>query len=143
MLLYRIAKEKYLLTLTGRGKSFRDGARWNEAGLPVLYFASSASVALLEMANYIPSPRLVPQSYRLGIYEIPDDVGIETLAIAEMPPDWATYPYPASTQAIGNEWLQSARSLCLQGPQCCSSCWLGDDCCRQSPPSRSRSNSPA
>ena len=116
MLLYRITKEKYLLALTGRGKSFINGARWNNAGLPVLYFASSPGVALLEMANYIPSPRLVPKSYRLGIYEVPPDIHFETLAITDMPPDWAIYPYPVSTQVIGSQWLRSLQSLCLQVP---------------------------
>lgn len=90
--------------------------RWNQPGLPVLYFASSPGVALLEMANYIPSPRLVPQSYQLGICELPDDVSCETITIEQMPQDWAKYPYPASTQKLGSEWLTRSTSLCLRVP---------------------------
>ncbi|MEM9154933.1 MAG: RES family NAD+ phosphorylase [Cyanobacteria bacterium P01_F01_bin.33] len=116
MRLYRIAKEKYLASFSGRGKSFLDGARWNQPGFSVLYFAPSPAVALLEMANYLPSPRLVPKNYRLGIYELPDEVSCKTLEIADMPPDWAKYPYPASTQAIGSEWLREGASLCLFVP---------------------------
>jgi hypothetical protein len=63
MRLYRICPEAYLKDLSILGGSYRDGARWNSPGYPVLYFALSASTALLEMANYIPSPRLVPPSY--------------------------------------------------------------------------------
>nr|WP_255346721.1 RES family NAD+ phosphorylase [Synechococcus sp. PCC 7336] len=111
-----MVKEKYLDNFSGQGKSFIDGARWNQPGLPVLYFASSPAVALLEMANYLPSPRLVPKSYRLGIYELPEDVSCETLTIAQMPKDWAKYPYPASTQAMGSDWLTRSTSLCLLVP---------------------------
>jgi RES domain-containing protein len=116
MRLYRITKEKYLKNLAGKGKSFLDGARWNSPGIPVLYFASSASVALLEMANYLPSPRLVPTNYKLGIYELPDTVSSQTLSIQNMPPDWAEYPYPVSTQKIGSQWLTDNSSLCLFVP---------------------------
>lgn len=93
-----------------------DGARWNRARLPVLYFASSPAVALLEMANYLPSPRLVPKSYRLGIYQLPDPTSCVTLSTEQMPEDWAQYPYPASTQEIGSEWLIEMKSLCLFVP---------------------------
>ena len=48
------------------GASYRDGARWNEPGFPVVYFAEIPSVVMLEMAHYLPSPRLVPLGYRLG-----------------------------------------------------------------------------
>lgn len=60
MQLFRICPEPYLENPSGPGGSHQDGARWNSPGHPVLYFALSASTALLEMANYIPSPRLVP-----------------------------------------------------------------------------------
>lgn len=64
MRLFRICPEQYLENYSGLGASYRDGARWNKAGIPVLYFALSPAVALLEMGNYLPSPRLVPKSYR-------------------------------------------------------------------------------
>ena len=116
MRLYRITKEKYLENFTGEGKSFTDGARWNLPGIRVLYFATTPSVALLEMANYLPSPRLVPPSYRLGIYELPDTFSSKILKVEDLPTDWANYPYPLSTQKIGSEWLVSSDRLCLFVP---------------------------
>ena len=116
MRLYRITKEKYLDDFSGQGKSFMDGGRWNQPGLAALYFAASPAVALLELANYLPLPRLVPKSYRLGIYELPDEVPSETLTIEQMPLDWAQYPYPGGTQAMGGNWLMRATSLCLHVP---------------------------
>lgn len=105
MRLYRIGRLEYLENFTGLGASYRDGARWNEAGVPALYFSETASVAMLEMANYLPSPRLIPSSYRLGIYDLPDDTPTDRWPISALPPDWRDFPYPKSTRQMGTDWL--------------------------------------
>lgn len=116
MRLYRICPERYLEDYSGRGASYRDGARWNSPGHPVLYFACSAATALLELANYLPSPRLVPADYRLGVYELPDEVVQETLPRTTLPPDWAAYPYPEATRCQGDAWLKARKHLILLVP---------------------------
>ncbi len=113
MQLYRICPEQFLEDYRGRGASFQGGARWNKAGLPALYFAASASVAMLEMAHYLPSPRLVPPSYRLGTYEIGSGAAIDQWPVEELPDDWNSFPYPASTQVLGSSWLVAAQSAFL------------------------------
>jgi RES domain-containing protein len=114
--LFRITRIKYLENFTGKGGSFLNGARWNTSGIPVLYFASTPSVALLEMANYLPNPRLIPADYRLGIYHLPDTVSSQTLTVNNLPQDWSRYPYPSSTQKIGSQWLNEGGSLILFVP---------------------------
>lgn len=116
MRLYRICPERFLEDYSGRGASFRDGARWNSPGRPVLYFGCSAATALLEMANYLPSPRLVPADYRLGVYELPDSVAAHTLPREALPADWAVYPYPEATRRAGDAWLKAGRHLILLVP---------------------------
>ncbi len=116
MQLYRICPQAYLQDFSGLGASYKDGARWNSAGLPVLYFALSPATALLEMANYIPSPRLVPPSYRMGIYELPEQVKLDQLSSKQLPDDWAQYPYPKSTQILGDQWLNAGEALGLLVP---------------------------
>jgi RES domain-containing protein len=116
MQLFRICPEPYLENLSGLGGSYQDGARWNSPGHPVLYFALSASTALLEMANYIPSPRLVPSAYRLGVYELPESSSVMELPPDDLPADWAVFPHPRSTRKIGDRWLQSRASLVLIVP---------------------------
>ncbi len=118
MLLYRIAPESYLENYQGLGASYKDGARWNKAGEPVLYFALSSATALLEMANYIPSPHLVPKSYRLGVYQLPDDIKYDTLSDKKLPDDWAKFPYPLSTQTLGSQWLAKNKALLMIVPSC-------------------------
>jgi RES domain-containing protein len=117
MQLYRIGPARWLPVLNGRGASFEEGGRWNEPGDPVLYLGTSVSVAMLEMGNYLPSPRLVPASYRIGIFEVPDDT-IDRWALADLPDDWNLYPHPTSTRALGSAWLRANRNLVLLLPSC-------------------------
>lgn len=126
MQLYRITKKQYLEVYTGLGGSYEDGARWNCPGTPVLYFALSASVAMLEMANYTSSPRLVPPSYRLGIYEVVNTAPIDKLERSDWPADWSEFPYPSSTQNIGDAWLKKADRFGLILPSCAIPDGLGE-----------------
>ena len=70
----------------------------------------------MELANYIPSPRLIPEDYHLGIYNLPDIAPIYTLPENNLPNDWAAFPYPTSTQTIGGDWLSAGRELGLLVP---------------------------
>jgi RES domain-containing protein len=116
MQLYRICPEKYLEDYSGLGASYQDGARWNVQGVPVLYFATSASLAMLELANYLPSPRLLPTHYRLGIYSLSSRIKADTLCVTDLPPQWNQYPYPAATQQLGTAWLKEKKRLVLRVP---------------------------
>tara|TARA_R110000851_G_scaffold44082_4_gene108574 strand:+ start:656 stop:1135 length:480 start_codon:yes stop_codon:yes gene_type:complete len=104
MRIYRITSEKHLESYNGLGASYLDGARWNNKGYPVMYFAMSASVAMLEMANYYPLPKFIPKNFILGIYEIPDQL-LAQFDLSLLPDDWNVYPYPSSTRKLGSEWL--------------------------------------
>lgn len=116
MRLYRICPERFLENYQGLGASYQDGARWNSPCHPALYFALSPATAMLEMANYLPSPRLVPADYRLGICELPDTITIDELSAKQLPNNWAVYPYPTSTQQLGDQWLGYGNSLALLVP---------------------------
>lgn len=116
MYLFRIAPGRFLEDLSGKGASYTQGGRWNRAGVPVIYMAPSASTAMLEMANYLPSPQLVPKAYRIGLYELPDDIPLDSLAPELVPRDWNRYPYPASTQELGTRWHQKGSALGLRVP---------------------------
>ena len=116
MRLYRIAPERFLEDYRGLGASYRYGARWNLPGQPVLYFGAAAGIALLEMANYLPSPRLVPEDYRLGVYEISDLLEMERWHIDSLPTNWNAYPHRAETQKMGNQWLTECRAAVLKVP---------------------------
>ena len=116
MRLYRICRADHLEDHHGRGVSYRHGGRWNEPGVSVLYFAATASVAMLEMANYLPSPRLVPTGYRLGVYEMAGNPSEDRWTTEDLPADWDRFPYPRSTQRMGSDWLTRGEAPLLVLP---------------------------
>ena len=116
MRLYRICHADHLENHHGLGVSYRRGGRWNEPGVPLLYFAATAGVAMLEMANYLPSPRFVPTGYRLGVYEVAGRPSVERWAVEDLPTDWDRFPYPRSTQRMGSDWLTGGGAALLMLP---------------------------
>jgi len=115
--LYRITKQAWLEDYQGRGgDSYRHGARFNLANTPVLYFSETPAVAMLEMGHYLPSPQLVPASYRLGVYQLPDDVAQEEIALSDLPPGWHQYPSLPAVQQLGDHRLQQGHSLIIWLP---------------------------
>lgn len=120
MQLYRIAHKRHIDDLSGMGKSYERGGRWNAPGHPVLYFGTSASVAMLEMGNYMPTPRMVPRDFVIGIFEV-EDPGVARLALEELPQGWDDFPYPASTQRLGSDFLSRGEHLVLRVPSTASS----------------------
>lgn len=116
MRIYRICRAEHLENFEGQGASFRHGGRWNRAGVPVLYFAESASVAMLEMANYLPSPRLVPAAYRLGVYEVASSASVKRWRVDDLPKDWDEFPHSPWTQQEGTEWLLHGKESLLSVP---------------------------
>ena len=116
MRLHRITHQEHIRDLRGLGASYESGGRWNEPGVPALYFAETAAVAMLEMANYLPSPRLVPASYRMGVFELSADVSVERWSRDQLPEDWRDFPYPASTQRRGTDWLLRGEAPCIAIP---------------------------
>ena len=125
MRLYRICHVRYLEDLRGLGASYRDGARWNEPGFPIVYFAETPSVAMLEMAHYLPSPRLVPPGYRLGVYEVGDEVALERWHVRDLPEGWDRYPHPRSTRRMGTSWLMRKEAPLLAVPSAGGTRWPG------------------
>jgi RES domain-containing protein len=116
MKLYRVTNKTYADDFSGRGASFEEGARWNSAGHPVIYFGLDMATALVEAANYHPSPRLMPATHCKAIYELTSVCSIERIDLAQLPPDWQAMPYPASTQKLGDDFLDANRALLLLLP---------------------------
>lgn len=67
-------------------------------------------------ANYLPSPRPVPASYRQGIYKHSGRATVDTWAVEDFPAKWNEYPYPAATQRLGAAWLRSGTRVALRVP---------------------------
>jgi RES domain-containing protein len=103
VLAWRLCREPFA-DLAGEGAR-RYGGRWNTAGRALVYAASSAALAVLEVRVHLDLPlELLPDDYVLLAIEL-GDVAIEELT--RMPAD------PAS---FGDKWLAEQRSPVLQVP---------------------------
>lgn len=113
MELYRCAKCKYILDLSGEG-AFRFGGRWNSKGVRMLYAASNPALALLETlvhtVTYVPG-----MDFCMLRMETQVD-SIQTTAIKDLPADWSVAPSPDHLKRIGDEFIKEGKFLMLKVP---------------------------
>ncbi|MCF8364605.1 MAG: RES family NAD+ phosphorylase [Bacteroidales bacterium] len=114
MISYRIAKAEYVSDLSGRGAE-KAGGRWNSKGLPVLYSSASRALAAMELAVHLPFG-LLPRNYKIVTIEFTEHFGIFEFDQNQLPENWRQYPFPSSTQKIGNFWLKSLSEMVMKVP---------------------------
>lgn len=111
---WRIVKTKYAADPFS-GQSAGDyGGRWNSVGTRVVYTASSASLALLEVLVHLGSSRTLP-SYSLIKAVFEEDI-VLYLDYSSLPDNWRDSPPPYEIQAIGDEWVANGHSAVLTVP---------------------------
>lgn len=111
---YRLSREQYASTLSGKGAALK-GARWNSIGVEIIYTASNRSLAMAEVAVHFTLATL-PTDYMMVTIHIPDDVPLKELNSTDLPADWNTFPHPISTQAIGDKFITDNKYCVLQIP---------------------------
>jgi RES domain-containing protein len=111
---YRLAREKFAKTLSGKGAALK-GARWNSIGVELVYSASNRSLAMAEIAVHFTLATL-PNDYVMTTIFIPDDISLKKLNASDLPSGWNTFPHPVSTQKIGDEFVASNQHCVLQIP---------------------------
>jgi len=114
MLLYRLAKEKYIHDLSRTGARLF-GGRWNKKGTPVLYTSEHCSLALLELLVHTPHTLLPVETSLLKLH-IPDDLPITKVNEAHLPDHWNQYPAPDMLGKIGTRWAQKGQNVGLRVP---------------------------
>ncbi|HLC01449.1 MAG TPA: RES family NAD+ phosphorylase [Anaerolineales bacterium] len=111
---WRIVKTKYLGgAFSGEGAA-RTGGRWNSVGTRMVYTASSASLALLEVLVNLGSDAPL-RGYSLIELAI-DEVLINEVTPSELPRDWRRIPPPMPAQILGDTWVREMRSAVLAVP---------------------------
>ncbi|AUN29797.1 RES family NAD+ phosphorylase [Niveispirillum cyanobacteriorum] len=90
--------------LSGEGARLY-GGRWNQPGLPLVYLAETAALAVLEVRVHLDlSPDLLPDDYVLCEVSL---TGVPVERVTEL---------PADTAIFGTDWLRSARTAVLSVP---------------------------
>jgi RES domain-containing protein len=103
MLAWRLCREPYA-DLSGDGAR-RYGGRWNSPGRPLVYAASTAALAVLEVRVHLDiPPELLPEDYTLLTIDL-DDLAADT--VEDLPDD---------PRAFGDAWLIASRTPVLRVP---------------------------
>ena len=111
---WRIVKSRHASTaFDGEGARLY-GGRWNSPGTRMVYTSSTISLAVLEVLVHLQEASLL-SSYSL-IFAGFDDALVERLDRSRLPDGWRSYPAPSELQRIGDEWVQSQRSVVLEVP---------------------------
>lgn len=104
MLVWRLAREAHA-ALDGEGARIF-GGRWNSPGRPMIYTASSAALAVLEVRVHLDLPLdMVPRDFQLMSIELGDT------DIEEIPSGGIDDP-----MFYGDRWLREARSPAIRVP---------------------------
>jgi RES domain-containing protein len=119
ILLWRIgcdAPEWEAHDLSGKGAE-ATGGRWNRKGRPVVYCASSISLAALETAVHLEADDL-PLNRFVVCVEVPDEVWAARTVhgAASLPVGWTARPEGKVSLDIGDAWLAGGASALLQVP---------------------------
>ncbi|WP_457329330.1 RES family NAD+ phosphorylase [Rhizobacter sp. P5_C2] len=118
-LLWRIAtdaREYEAHDLSGKGAE-QTGGRWNRPGRPLVYTASTASLACLETVVHLNAGDLPLNRFLVRI-EVPAAVwsARRSCAAAELPVGWSAIPEGKVSLDIGDAWLRTAASALLVVP---------------------------
>ena len=114
MLVYRLSRAMFAQPLSGKGAAIK-GARWNSAGVEMIYTAENRSLAMAEVAVHF-TYATCPSDYVLITIDIPDDIATLTIKESLLPPNWKSFPHPPSTQIIGDSFINDGEYAVLKIP---------------------------
>jgi len=115
MISYRIAREKYKNSLSGIGAA-KFGARWNSAGLEIIYTASNRALAMAELLVHLDMSE-VPEDYYMISIHIPDNLKVKHIDAKDLPSQWnRMVEYKAITRSIGDAFVQENEYVILSVP---------------------------
>ena len=102
--------------LSGAGAE-KTGGRWNRAGIPMLYNATTRALACLETLVHLNAGGLPLNRYLVEI-DVPDAVWAiaEAATSVSAPIGWDAEPAGCASIAFGSDWAASKRSALLLVP---------------------------
>jgi RES domain-containing protein len=119
MRVYSIEREKYLdTTLKGIGAAFTEGYRWNSLRTYLVYTSESRALAMLEVSVHLDLSEDFPTDRYFVEIDIPNNVEIMELSIADLPENWHERPSVIETQYIGDEFVYGNSAAVLKVPSC-------------------------
>ncbi len=114
MKVFRLSRKKYATELSGKGAA-KSGNRWNSKGTEIIYTAESRALAMAEVMVHL-SLQMLPADYMMLEIEIPDEIGIKEIAIADLEEGWNSHPPRTHTQRIGDYFIRENEYIILRVP---------------------------
>lgn len=114
MQVWRLTKQRYAKKLDGEGARIY-GSRWNSIGKPVVYTASSLSLALLEQLVRL-DPDEIPDDFVSVAIEIPDSISKAHIPFNEFPNNWLESEMASWFKKQGDTWLDQQKTVALVVP---------------------------
>jgi RES domain-containing protein len=119
MRVFRVERKKYLKSaLKGIGAAMTEGYRWNSLNTYLVYTAESRALATLEVSVHLDLSEDLPTDRYYVEIEIPDDIQILELEIADLPDNWDSRPPILETQYIGDDFVKDNNAAVLKVPSC-------------------------
>lgn len=114
LLLYRIAKTKYIKDLSGEGAKLY-GGRWNPKGYPALYTTDSTALATLETLVHHRNST-VPKNRSIITLELSEQFEITTINKKDLSERWWIYPASSELSKLGQQWLETNKTVVMSVP---------------------------
>lgn len=111
---FRLQRVRHGKALSGEGAAL-SGARWNSAGIKIIYTASNRSLAMAEIAVHFTYATLPSDFLMYEIY-IPDKTSILVLKEPDLPVYWNSHPPLLTTRKVGDDFIQAERYCLLKLP---------------------------
>jgi RES domain-containing protein len=111
MIVYRICLAEYSKKLIASGNP----ARWNSKDTKIIYTADSKALACLENVVHRNS-RGLQKNFRQMNIEVPHEIKIDKIEIADLKPDWKEFMRMSYTESIGDEWIKAGKTAVLKVP---------------------------
>jgi RES domain-containing protein len=115
MLVYRITQTKYASSLNPPGIA----ARWNSAGVRVLYTGGSLALSCLESLAHKNGASISAGDFSVSIISIEESVPIIEISVEELEQlqhDWTAVINYTITQELGDKWIREGKSAVLKVP---------------------------
>jgi RES domain-containing protein len=113
--LWRISKRKYADTAFNGEGARRVGGRWNSRGHGMVYTSGTLSLAALEVFVHMEVEDALAMLACIRV-EVPVEVKIDYLDMAQLPVDWRNIPAPAVLAEMGDRWFKSGATAILAVP---------------------------
>jgi RES domain-containing protein len=88
------------------------GGRWTPPGLPVVYTAASAALAMAEYLVHL-EPREAPRDLVLVAADVPASLTMASVKAGDLPSRWRRYPAPEALARIGARWAEEGKAAIL------------------------------